>query len=375
MRKIFIILVEMLLLFSCVSNVGNNSINLDELQNVSILDFIDSINVVQLETNDQCLISTINKVIIFNDCFYVLDIRQQSVFCFNSSGKFLFKIFQKGQGPEEYVYLNDLNIDPYNDVLLLLEPFGNLLSYDLNGQYLSKTSLPKEIVAYNEVFPINKDTLLFISANKYSVIYYSRKEKKIIAKKYENDRQLLPFNSIRKTYVYNDSVYYFPPLSNDVINLSGKEQQISHTWDFGKLNNSEKKKDDFKKLPKNQQGNSKIDYVGEKILNYEISKNYESSKYRICVIDYGNYNFRHILIDKVTGNSFVFDKTKENIRFIFPDFYKESIIFYDHGFGESPLEVKFYDREILNESQKKIIDSHDPENDNPFLVIYTLKKK
>jgi hypothetical protein len=341
---------------------------------VSMTDFIDSVNVVQLETNENCLISKIKRIIFFNNRYYIFDLKQQIVFCFDDSGKFLFNIDRKGQGPEEYIYLGDFNVDPYNNQLLLLEPFGHLIAFDLDGHFISKTRLPGEIKAYNEVFPLNRDELIFISLNEYSLVHYSRKRDVITDKKYKMDNAVKNaiFMPANRTYTYNNEVFFSPPSTNDIENLS---DNTVFTWDFGKKNNTTKQINRLKKIIKSEGEMPEKDFVGDGWLNYTFNYNYETSRYKICALYYGKYKFRYIFFDKVTHKPYVFDATKEKINLLMPDFGEESLIMYDRGFVDSPLiDWTYYCMDMLSEEQKNTIKSNNPGTDNPFIIKYNLKK-
>jgi hypothetical protein len=348
-------------------------INIDQTMQVSIPDIFESVEVIQLETKEECLISTIQKVVFFNDRYYVLDDRQESLFCFDSSGKFLFKIAAKGEGPEEYLHLGYFNVDTYHNQLLILEPFGSLLSFDLEGRFLSKIKLPREIVAYNEVYPLNKDTLVFLSITKYELVFYSKDKNRIIDKRrygMDGDIRSYIFVPSHKTYEYNGSVFFSLPVTNKIINLSDNTLFL---WDFGNKNNTQKQIDNLKELLKSEEETPKRDFVSEEKLNYTIEHNFESNRYKISLLYPGNLRIKHIFFDKKTKTALVFDKTSENIRFILSDFYGESIIMYDHGWKSNPL-LTYYSSDNLSEEQNRIINSHNPEEDNPFLVKYNFKK-
>ncbi|MDR0845039.1 MAG: 6-bladed beta-propeller, partial [Tannerella sp.] len=47
--------------------------NIDKMDNISIFDIFDKIEVIPLETTDKSLIGGISKVIVHNDVYYVLD--------------------------------------------------------------------------------------------------------------------------------------------------------------------------------------------------------------------------------------------------------------------------------------------------------------
>ena len=388
MKRIFILILPIIVL-SCSKRTknfdGEKIIDLSQLSQVSVFDLFDSIDVVQLETSDNVLISAISKAIFFNDRYYILDIKQQMLFSFDSSGKFLFKIDRKGQGPDEYLYLGNFNIDSFNSQLLLLEPFGHLLVFDLDGRFIEKIRLPKEINAYNEVYPLDKDNLIFISLSEYHVVFYSKITNEITEKRYLIDQELRSlFSIIGKTYNYNNYVFFSKPFSNEIINLT---ENTKFLWNFGKDNNQEKQFDKVKKVNINEYvkpgDRNARDYVGEGKINYNIELNHESSRYKICVLDCGKYKFKHIFFDKKENRPIIFEKTKENLIFLsIANFYGEHIVRYEMELpNNSNIQnnafvtelLTYYSRDLLTEEQKKIIDSR-KEDDNPFLVKYNLKQ-
>ncbi len=369
MKKTMIVLIFGIVWLSCEKRTNTKElIDLDKTTPVSVNDLFQSIDVVQLETNEQCLIAHVTKVIFYNERYYVFDVRQQAVFCFDSTGKFLFDISRRGQGPEEYAYLEDFNIDPYNRQLLLLVPFGSLLTCDLDGKFISKIRLPEEIGAYNEVHPMNKDTLIFASLNKYSLATYSKSNNAIMHKRYDGFNNNI-FSPLYKTYTYNNQLFFSLPPTNEILNLSDGN---SFSWDFGEKNNTPEQFDNVKKLIEEESDNFKKqtrNFVQEKKLNYSITYNYETSRYRICFVDYGKFpELRYLFLDKETNKPVIFDKTTEGIEFLIPSFTGESVVV-----SECRFKHKFYDEALLSNDQRKIIHAHN-EGDNPFLVKYNLKQ-
>ncbi|MDR2145273.1 MAG: 6-bladed beta-propeller, partial [Tannerella sp.] len=352
---------------------SNAGIDLDSTEKISIFDIFESIDVVQLETTDDCLISSIFKVIFHDNKYYVLDLKLQTLFCFDAQGKYQFKISRRGQGPQDYIYLEDFNIDPYNNQLLLLDSSsGSLLLFELeSGTFIEKVKLPREIGAYNEVYPLDKDRLFFVTNTEYHVCFYDRSSNTIIERRFETDSRLgNVFNPFYKTYIYNGDVFFSPPPTNEIINIS---KGTSFFWDFGKKNNTPEQISKLRKLMINEGVKPKGDYVGEGYLNYDFIFNYETARYKLCILNCGHLHFKHVFFDKKTQKAHVFDKTTENIRFIFPDFSKESVILYDRGSGYE-ITLPFYDEKNLTDEQKNLIKSHNPEDDNPFLVKYNFKK-
>jgi len=251
---------------------------------------------------------------------------------------------------------------------MLLEPFGNLLSFDLDGNFISKTKLPMEILAYNEVFPLNKDTLLFISLNKYTFVFYDSKTNSIIDKKFENENNRDLLMPTHKTYVYNNRIFFSIPLSNNILNINDGSV---FTWNFGNRNNSKKQIQKVKKeIMEEHNRIPPRDYVQEGLINYWLCLNYETARYKICLLKFANEVFKHVFFDKTLNKPFVFDQTKEGIRFLVPPSFNEKSIIVT----EFPMKYyKYYDESILTEQQREIFNKHD-EYDNPILVKYNFKQ-
>ncbi|MEA4918849.1 6-bladed beta-propeller [Proteiniphilum sp.] len=106
------------------------SINLSEL--------FSDISYIPLETTDHSLIGEISDILKYKGRFYILDKDiSRSVFCFNESGKFLFKINRVGEGPGEYKSLGGFTVDTDNEQLLLHDTSRKqVLHFSLDGEYI-----------------------------------------------------------------------------------------------------------------------------------------------------------------------------------------------------------------------------------------------
>lgn len=85
------------------------------LSNLS--DIAVNVGYIPLETLDASIVDNIHLFKVRNNFFYVGTLK--NIFCFNSSGKFLFKLDKSGRGPEEYEGFNDFDIDSENKYIVL----------------------------------------------------------------------------------------------------------------------------------------------------------------------------------------------------------------------------------------------------------------
>src|SRR5690606_7404266 len=93
----------------------------------------------QLETNEKSLIGNVNKVLATDDNILILDNRSaNSVFNFDHFGKYLGKINGQGNGPSEYNFLEDMDLDSDGNLYLLDLRKGDILKFLIDGKFIKK---------------------------------------------------------------------------------------------------------------------------------------------------------------------------------------------------------------------------------------------
>ena len=119
--KFLFIPIVLLCMVSCQSQkskIGDSSIQID-WDNTSLGDFdVENIEYIPLETTDNSLLGSVNKVLFRNNCFYVMDKMSGGVYVFDRRGKFLSSIVKPGEGPEEYIELMDMDVDKEGNVYI-----------------------------------------------------------------------------------------------------------------------------------------------------------------------------------------------------------------------------------------------------------------
>ena len=99
----------------------------------------DGMKMIKLETNDSCLVSKIGQFAYVDDILYVADELEQTVFLFDSRGKFLKRVGKKGHGPGEYGRLGKFQVKG-NQIYILDDMVGSRICvYDIpsgRGTYL-----------------------------------------------------------------------------------------------------------------------------------------------------------------------------------------------------------------------------------------------
>ncbi|MDR0725213.1 MAG: 6-bladed beta-propeller [Prevotellaceae bacterium] len=209
-------------------------------------------NFIPLETNENSIISGINKIYFVDNHIYILDRDGgKGVFIFDRNGKFIRKIGRIGGGPGEYVSIDDFTIDKNNLTVYLLANRENVLLYNIDGKYIRsfKTDFYASKIEYNS----SSNKIYFIGDDAGDNLIIADLNGKKIKGFFPNEdfgqhvRILInPFNNLDTTVLYrrflDDNIY---ALKDDFLH-------IHYKIDFGEEALSESKLKELLKLDTKQ---------------------------------------------------------------------------------------------------------------------------
>ena len=366
-----------LLLLCCCNKVQENtkknviSVDINKKNNISIFDLFEKVEIVPLETNDLSLIRDISKVICHNKIFYVFDFEEKKIFAFDDDGKFIFKIDNRGQGPQEYLYIADFDIDKDNNFLTLLDAIKKELNeYSLDGIFLDKLKLPPlKNATYSSMKYLNNNTIALWSFD-YSnrLKFYSKDNKKIF-------KECFPEENSAFDQVYSEDFVYGNFLIRNFDNnvyemLPEGDISVAYTWDFGKLNFDHNKLD---KPAKSNDDKFFKDFINSitssEVVNYFFVNAGGNSDYIFSTVlrKDKHINLWHY---KAKNKTVVFEKTTEGAYF-WPIYWTDSFVI-----GIIPGIYNLNDvvpDNILDEENLKKKNQYN-EDDNPILIRYQFKK-
>ena len=105
-----------------------------------LLPYIDSVEVVPLETTGKALIGLVGKILLLPNG-HVLIKSTASMFMFSPEGKFLFQIGKNGRGPEEYLTIDDVCLSQDARELWILGGCEIVKYSTETGRFIRKTTL------------------------------------------------------------------------------------------------------------------------------------------------------------------------------------------------------------------------------------------
>ena len=150
-----------------VDTTGCVSISIKEAGRLDLDKLVGYIEYIPLETNNKSLLGNIDKLIPYNNRFYILDKKQaRSVFIFDNMGNHINTIAAIGRGPKEYVSLGNMTVDRYNNEIILLDDSSfALLYYDLEGNFLRREKIGIRMFDFAR---ISKDDFILFSGSAFN---------------------------------------------------------------------------------------------------------------------------------------------------------------------------------------------------------------
>ena len=142
MKKTPFILIVLSILIGCGNidkkthhDVPHIYIDVDSTEHyMDLAEFLDTsfYRVIPLETTPECLVGNeIKKIFYRNGRIYVWEEQSKGVFMFNENGNYLNKIQTPGEGPNDYIYIENVSIT--DSLICIFDSYGQkVLYYDLD---------------------------------------------------------------------------------------------------------------------------------------------------------------------------------------------------------------------------------------------------
>lgn len=215
---------------------AEKEIVIDEIKKSRNDSIIKDFKYIKLETNDDCLVGAIDKIL-FRNNIYILDKKiAKSLFVFNLSGRFLFKLRNIGKGPGEFISINDFDID-VNGNIYILDIYGKkIINFDSQGEYLKEIKLNFYSHSFCylglDQFVLNQNDL---SDNVFNIIYWKNgvSEKKYFPyRKSIDDKQ--GFHTVEyRIHHSRNSIMYCPKYTHILYNIATEGISEKYIFNFG----------------------------------------------------------------------------------------------------------------------------------------------
>ena len=247
-------------------------------QSLSDIPKYKNITFVPLETRKGALIGNINKIVVSDNRYYVLDFfSAEAVFIYDLEGALINVIDSKGKGPGEYVGINDIGFDPFNLELIVVDSqLKKILKYNPDGDFISEIFF--DFPSYNIGF-VDKETYAFSTR-----IDKFQPGVKTIKHNGDNEHnvyfKVLEFSLSNWHYFprYKTNQFYFENLKDTIWRLSKDKAEPYLIIDFDERKINTTELEDLKiwanqngrvsRLPKNKSGKIDVFLETEKFIQF-----------------------------------------------------------------------------------------------------------
>lgn len=226
-EKNVLFIITICLLFGCQTQTKRNEIetikvNLTKSE-IKTSDIFFDVELVKLETTDNSLLSSISKSYLGDSLIFIKS--SHELFLFNRDGKFMHKISNIGNGPEEYARLSDFDVnESMKEIYVLDKSQQKIIVYNYQGEYLK--TYPIDFWAIKVIIEGN-DKLFLYSGNEDSPSNNHRinsiETSTISNKLFQIDsrkKNYLHINSSQNFYWNKEEIYFFEAFNDTVYNLT-----------------------------------------------------------------------------------------------------------------------------------------------------------
>ena len=243
-KYIFILAAFALIICACASpQRGMDSpvctVKLD-VSNSAELDFnkcFDSVRYVALEPTKEALIGEITKIYVTNEHIIIFDQKSMEIFLFGIDGKFTRKIGKKGEGPDEYMFINDIQYDKENMLIFAHERFRNrIYTYDLSGNLVDKTQ--KSLISFNSFFKTEEGFWVYSCFSDENKEHYNltllTSDMQSVRKQFFPQKEFVNV-TFSPTFMNDENrrLFFYYPSSNIIYEISGTDVIPYLQADFG----------------------------------------------------------------------------------------------------------------------------------------------
>ena len=191
MKKTILIGALALAFGACSEQPKENSnviqVDIENAKPMNLADFVESIQLVPLETTDKSLIKRIERMVIRDGKVYIQN-DLQDVLVFDENGKFLLSTAQRrGQGPEDYFMM--MSMDVTNDGLISIYEGFRIREYDMDLNLVNSyfPQLPDSIhSALEKRKHIKLDDDIYLFRDNEYTSYYSASKDSVLSIKHEH---------------------------------------------------------------------------------------------------------------------------------------------------------------------------------------------
>ena len=234
-------------LFGCIESKQPTDANIEVIkipetpeEKVQSTEYFNNYEIIPLETNSNSLLSSIDKIALFDSKIYILDDNVNTLYIFSEKGEFLNKINHQGKGPNEYLSVSYFSIDePNRQLILFCDRPGKYMFYNLEGGFMNEVNVD----VIDRTFEVLGDHIIQFNYRnpvyKYYFSVYKRPSLEFIYEKMKIPDYVRDYSSQGTIYPNSNQslhTYFYSPLDYNIFKVTQDGITVGYRLDFQKNN-------------------------------------------------------------------------------------------------------------------------------------------
>lgn len=360
-------------------NIKSISVNPANAKQLPLSEICDSVSYVLLDTPEELAIGQIDRVLLSNNTFFVLDREIASaLYVFDRKGKYLFDIQEGIGGPGEVLEFTDFDVSKQNEELYILDNERmDIKVFDFSGAFVRSIRLPFFAAALN----VLDDEIAVFRNNQYNEAdEWGNHQVVVVSKEGAILRSFLPLSLETNYFSYHDSFrplqttdagwIFSQALNDSIYEISGNTLTGKYKIDFGDRSLSQIEGGFF--------GINDFLQSEQRMKSYYLmGDTFETSDYLMALFFAGK-TYQYLFYDKQTGQPQVVSKIENDINavpFMHIKFANDVLLLAD-----LPAELLLMMDEQMPTAEKsntikQLLSDPVFEKENPILMLAYLKQR
>ena len=193
-------------------------------------DFIQDVKYLKLETNDDCVISNLDKVLFKNEQIFILDRLEHAVFVFDLEGRFVRKYYHYGKGSGEYINLWDFDLSKDGNLIYFMDnTLDKLFMYSIQDEFIKEVRLKFNT---NSFACIDTSLIVFSQNNRpntnhpefqNNLVFWDFKKEEVIKGFLPAERKRISYTMGNSSlYSSNNQLYHCPYYGGNIYEITKK---------------------------------------------------------------------------------------------------------------------------------------------------------
>lgn len=216
----------------------NIRVEFNKIKDLTLNDLFDTITVIPLVTQKNCLLGSLKKIISNDGYFYLQDNFQKVITIFDSKGDYFGKINSFGKGPEQYLRLGDFTVNLLNGHVYIADRYY-VCEYNKLGKFVNRFKIfGKENDFIHNVEFLNDSLLVCVSStDDIGCHIYDLKKKEITVSQgvYSGIAKRSFYKGYKILSHADGIVTFMRSFSNEIYHVTPEGFIKAYNWDFGKL--------------------------------------------------------------------------------------------------------------------------------------------